>query len=103
MLEQELAFLRTIFEKNGYPTHVIDKFVKETVAKHSQENVSVGSDNPDVRWFVLRLPWLGNAGNRLKKEITAVITRCYAQVSPRVTFTSQHAFNGSAKDVLPTS
>ena len=103
MLEQELAFLRTIFVKNGYPTHVIDKFVKETVAKHSQENVSVGSDDPDVRWVVLRLPWLGNASNRLKKEITAVITRCYAQVSPRVTFTSQHAFNGRAKDVLPTS
>ena len=60
-------------------------------------------ENSEVRWIVLRLPWLGNASNRLKKEITAVITRGHAQVRPRVAFTSQHAFNGRTKDALPTS
>ena len=73
------------------------------IAKHSQENVNVESGDPVAHWVVLRLPWLGNASNSLRKDINAVVTRCFAQVRLRVVFSTKHAFGGRAKDALPTS
>ena len=65
--------------------------------------MNVESGDPVAHWVVLRLPWLGNASNSLRKDINAVVARGFTQVRLRVIFSTKHAFGGRAKDALPTS
>ena len=130
-LPDELAKLKTLFGKNGYPSHVVDRIIRETVLRTTErmeanrcceEKMSITNSfdpdddpepkppdpgeerkDPEPERAILRLPWLGNVSNQYRKQITAEVTSCYPGVKPIVVFSTRSAFNGRAKDVLPAT
>ena len=96
MLSQELDKLRNIFLDNGYPSLVIERAVKST----AQRKVMQEPDGREIKAF-LRLPWIGNKSNGLKKEVLNAIAHGFPKVKARIVFTTERAFSGRRKDVLP--
>ena len=59
------------------------------------------SDTETANYVVIHLPWIGNVSKNFKSEISAAILKACPTVTPVVSFTTRHAFNGVHKDVLP--
>ena len=59
------------------------------------------SDTETANYVVIRLPWIGNISKIFKTEISAAILKACPKVTPVVSFTTRHAFNGVHKDILP--
>ena len=49
----------------------------------------------------MHLPWIGTACNRFEKQIKSSVSHCFAQVEPRVIFTTKSLLPATRKDVLP--
>ena len=100
MLEAEVAKLMDIFVKNGYPAHIVDRTIRQvlqtssTVRDRKEEGQQCAS---------LRLPWIGHESIKFRREFHETVQRAFPGVKSRMTFTTQHAFSGKAKDVLPAT
>lgn len=101
-LKQELEALRMLFEKNGYPSGVVERTMQQTTDKHQRSEPAAESGHP-TDFVTLRLPWIGEISNRYRRRICETINSSFPQVKPRVVFTTTSAFRGRAKDVLPTT
>ena len=113
-LSDEVATLKELFSKNGYPSQVVEKAISEVVQRMSGRSEcseppppAEPPDPPDVvadrDRVILRLPWLGAVSNRYRKLAAQTMTGCFPLVRPLVVFTTRPAFNGRAKDILPTT
>ena len=131
-LKDEIANLEDLFSRNGYPSQVVDEVITEVLARHRTvaegkakdclahvgpvqnlervPNTLATQDHPpdppdpgEPDRAVLRLPWLGLACNRYKRLVKDAVVKCFPRVKPTIVFTTRPAFNGRAKDVLPTT
>ena len=104
MLPQEVVKLKTIFQENGYPTHIVDRVIKQTIYSPARTHglpTDSQADPPKEVYF--RLPWIGHQSTNFRKEITRAIDKGFFHVNTRVIFTTNRAFAGRAKDILPTT
>lgn len=99
-LSEELAKLKVIFADNGYPTHIIDRIIKQlTSSKVMLQQVS----DDEMKPVFIKLPWIGSSSTAFGIEIRQAIVKGFRQAQPRVIFTTTKAFSGRAKDVLPAT
>ena len=96
-LYDEVATLTRLFVDNGYPTHLVDRMIRITLKK----GVVLGTRVDDRHHVSLRLPWIGSKSVEFGKTIRGAIRSGFPPTSARVVFTTQHAFSGRGKDVLP--
>ena len=96
-LYDEVATLTRLFVDNGYPTHLVDRMIRITLKK----GVVLGTRVDDRHHVSLRLPWIGSKSVEFGKAIRGAIRSGFPTTSARVVFTTQHAFSGRGKDVLP--
>ena len=100
MLDLEISKLKSIFADNGYPSLVVDRVIRQALEQRSGDSKGNAEKltSPSV---TICLPWIGHSSTTLGKEIRQVITKGYPKVTPRTIFTTNKAFSGRAKDVLP--
>ena len=99
MLEAEVAKLTDIFVKNGYPAHIVDRTIRQVL----QTSSTVRNKEEGQQCASLKLPWIGHESVKLRREFHETVRRAFPGVKARMTFTTQHAFSGKAKDVLPAT
>ena len=58
-------------------------------------------EGPTHRNVTIRLPWIGRIGSSFGSEIRNTITKGFPEARPRVIFSTNRAFSGRQKDVLP--
>ena len=93
VVQEELATLRKILERNGHPGHVLDKWVTQ--------------DSPQRRVglrpcpLTLRVPWLGRKTERLIKGANDAVRLAYPAGEVRAVYSTNRAFR-LPKEGLPT-
>ena len=105
-LDVELNKLRGIFEQNGFPINVINTTFKKVAMSfhaHKENNDNQADSTRKKDPVVLRLPWLGRCSTDFKRDITHTVEKAYPSARMRVIFTSNAAFPGTVKDVLPVT
>ena len=98
-LHGELAKLREIFLDNGYPGYLVERIIK---APESRKAPSIAMNVP-LKPVIVTLPWIGRISSSFSHEIRTAITSGFAAAKPQVVFTTNKAFSGRQKDVLPTT
>ena len=102
-LPEELKKLKSIFISNGYPEHVVDRVVKATLERAALPEKCSNVNTTATEYVTIRLPWLGRVSSGFRRDINAAIVKGFSNTQPRVVFTTNKAFSGRAKDVLPTT
>ena len=93
VVQKELDTLRTILERNGYPGHVLDKWVTQDPPQRR-----VG---PRPCPLTLRVPWLGRKTERLIKRANDAVRLAYPAGEVRAVYSTNRAFR-LPKEGLPT-
>ena len=94
-LSGELEFLKQMFGKNGYPEHVVNRFV--TV------NSQAAKDAPSVDSLVfLRLPFTGCYSESIERSVRLAVGQAFPNVRLITVYNCPRAFT-MKKDVLPTT
>ena len=96
-LDAELAFLKEVFCKNGYPEH----FVTSCIKRKLDSGLNSPLNGPRKCPVYVRLPWKGELSEKIGKQVRSSISRCYLASSPRVIFTTKALLPSATKDVLP--
>ena len=91
-----MAKLRAILLKNGYPVHLVDWLIKNTV-----ERKQIEPGEEEARYVSIWLPWIANRSTEFCRSIKQAVQKAFTRTVPRVIFTTSPAFSGRAKDVLP--
>ena len=84
LIHNELEKLKSILVKNGYPIKVINKEIKLFLSKKLIQQEQKLLD--DKRKIYLLLPYIGKAGEDIKKKIEELVNQFYPQVNIRVMF-----------------
>ena len=100
MLEADVAKLTDIFVENGYPAHIVDRTIRQVLQTSSTVR---GKKEEGQQCPSLRLPWIGHESVKFRREFHETVRRAFPGVKSRMTFTTQHAFSGKAKDFLPAT
>ena len=100
-LDKELANLKDLFNKNGYPSRIVDKSINKAIESMKNPRQPALDCADDKHFVHVRLPWIGRRSAELGKEVQDTVRRSYPTTTPRVVFTTTRAFSGRAKDVLP--
>ena len=95
-LSDELSKIRRIFEDNGYPVSVIDKTIRQKLAKAKTDIFG-----PKKQAVYLKLPYKGCSSENLPKLIKSAVESTYYSVNVRVIFSTQKMLPSSQKDTLP--
>ena len=101
-LTAERECLKKIFLDNGYPEYLVQRFVEpksDTLDKPLQQV----EEGPTHRNITIRLPWIGRISSSFGSEIRSTITKGFPEARPRVIFSTNRAFSGRQKDVLPAT
>ena len=93
VVQEELATLRKILERNGYPGHILDKWVTQDPPQRR-----VG---PRPCPLTLRVPWLGRKTERLIKRANDAVRLAYSAGEVRAVYSTNRAFR-LPKEGLPT-
>ena len=91
----ELVTLKNLFLKNGYPLHVVERTICQTVQKTTERKTDMASSS-----VLIRLPWIGGLSIDFRRGFQRVVSCSFPTVNARVVFTTTHAFSGRLKDVL---
>ena len=94
-LDAELRTLRSIFLRNGYPGHVLDKYVTPIIP------VPDPFIGPKRCRVIIQLPWIGPQTQQLVKETNDAVRIAYFAVHVRAVYRTARAFP-LPKDKLPT-
>lgn len=94
-LESELQTLRSILLNNGYPGHIVDRYVTPTV---SNPDHFIG---PKPCPVILQLPWIGKKSDLLQRKANNAVRLAYFAVKVRAIFQTSKMFS-LPKDALPT-
>ena len=93
-LDEEIASLKSIFARNGYPQPIVDRVIGKTL----QPQIPV--IGVEFRPCYIRLPWVGQASLSFHKQIDGVTKSVAPWCSLVCSFTSRNAFATARKDVL---
>ena len=103
-LADEVTCLKNIFCDNGYPTHIVDRVIRQGLAKAANETPPAPVDGetevPKEIYMYIRLSWIGPHSTTFRREIRQAIDKEFSNVKTMVLFTTQRAFSGRVKDVL---
>ena len=99
-LPAEIVKLKVLFAENGYPAGLVDRTIKMVQLQRGTENRRVLAETSKDCCY-LRLPWIGPKSKEFREDIEGAIRTAFPTITPRVVFTTRHAFNGRVKDVLP--
>ena len=104
-LADEVTCLKNIFCDNGYPTHIVDRVIRQGLAKAVNETppALVDGETEVPKEIYIRLPWIGPHSTTFRREIRQAIDKGFSNVKTMVLFTTQRAFSGRVKDVLPVT
>ena len=94
VVDYELGALRSIFLRNGYPGHILDRLITRKVSE-------IRRFGPKPCPLVIRLPWLGNKTDRMVKRINDAVRLAYFATEVCAAFKTTRAFS-LPKDRLPT-
>lgn len=98
-LDSELENIRSIFQSNGYPDHII----KMTIDRKLKDFRKVKPFGPRKCPVYLHLPWIGKVSNRFEKQIKSSVSHCFSQVEPQIIFMTKSLMPATQKDVLPAT
>ena len=93
-LQDELEYLKTMFEANGYPSNVTKKYITEETTPTSEKPTD---DTPRI---VLRLPYVGEKCNIVRRVRTSV-RRTFGEINLVIVYNSRRALT-MKKEVLPS-
>ena len=93
IVQEELDTLRTILERNGYPGHILDKWVA-----HDPPQRRVG---PRLCPPALQVPWLGRKTEQLIKRANDAVRLAYPAGEVRAVYSTNRAVH-FPKEGLPT-
>lgn len=99
----ELVTLKNLFLKNGYPLHVVERTIQQTVQKTTEPKTTEPETDTVSSSVLIRLPWIGGPSVDFRREFQRVVSCGFPTVNARVVFTTTHAFSGRLKDVLPAT
>ncbi|MGL5708699.1 MAG: reverse transcriptase domain-containing protein [Aeromonas sp.] len=95
--QAEVEHLRSIFEKNGYPTSLIERLIQAPRSK--PKNPSVPKKN-----VYIAVPFKGDtAARHLKLKLSETVHKTFYAAHLRIFFTSTPIIRTSIKDILPKS
>ena len=100
-LDKELAKLKNLFNKNGYPSRIVDKSINKAIESMKNPRQPALECADDKHLVHVRLPSIERRSAELGKEVQDTVRRSYLTTTPQVVFTTTRAFSGRAKDVLP--
>ena len=92
---EETTKLKVIFEKNGYPTPIVERVIEQTLKCTSP------AEQAKLEKVYIRLPWLGANSAALANQICKVTKDVLPVCKPTCVFTTRRMFNTCKKDVLP--
>ena len=95
LLDVELYSLKTILRRNGYPGHVLEKYL---IPNALPDTPFIGPKRCPV---IIRLPWLGSRSANFEQKISKAVRQAYFAVEVRMIYQTSRAFS-LPKDVLPT-
>ena len=93
VIQKELDTLRSILQKNGYPGHVLQKWVTS-----SPPSRRIG---PRLCPLVVRLQWLGNQTDKIARRMNDAVRLAYYAANVRVVYHTTRAFS-LPKERIPT-
>ena len=83
MFIQEVVKLKTIFQENGYPTHIVDRVIKQTIYSPARTHgLPTASQADPPKEVYIRLPWLGHQSTNFRKEITRPMDKGFSMSTP---------------------
>ena len=94
VLAAELGTLRSILLRNGYPGHVLDRYL--TLNAPTRDRYIGPRPCP----IFIRLPWIGAKSEQFQKRTNDTIRLAYFAVEVRVVYSTTRAFS-LPKDELP--
>ena len=94
-LGNELQVLRSIFTRNGYPGHVLDKYQQLSPPS------SPSFIGPEHCPGIIRLPWVGSISTHLERKIRTSVRLAYFSVQVYAVYHKSRAFV-LPKDKLPS-
>ena len=100
-LSDEVAKLKEIFLKNGYPSQLVERLIKRTIERGKGPPVVTEAAQVDEHFVHIRLPWIGQRSTDFRRDLHHAVQRGFPSAVLRVIFTTARAFSGKAKDVLP--
>ena len=93
VVEEEFDVLRGILLKNGYPGHLLDKWI---TTDRTERRIG-----PQLCPLIVRLPWLGRGTKKLVRRINDAVRLAYFAGEVRAVYTTVRAFN-LPKERIPT-
>ena len=92
----ELCKLKSIFESNGYPVDILNRFINECPT-HAERHDQFGPKRCPI---YLSLPWKGPWSSSIAHSVSSKSKSVYYAVDVKCVFTTSRAFH-LKKDVLP--
>ena len=92
----ELAELKNIFHRNGYPPSIVDRVIHQALA---EKDCVLTVKRKQV---YLRLPWLGAVSASFRNRVRQATAKVAPWCEPIIHFGSRRMLTTSNKDILPT-
>ena len=96
-LSDETVKLKLIFEKNGYPTSIVERVIQQTLQAESDNSVLAEK----LEKVYIRLPWLGATSTVLGRRVCRITNETVPRCKPTCVFTTRRMLHTCKKDVLP--
>ena len=100
-IDQEIKYLITFFQRNGYPTNLIYTHVNRFISKLHQPTPSTPTVPKDKLY--VSLPYLGALSYHIRNQLNKLLTPAYPQLSIKYVFTNKQTIGSlfPHKDKIP--
>ena len=100
-INTEFTFLTTYFQQNGFPTHIIHKYIK--IFRSNIQNPKPAIHTAPKEKLYISLPYLGPFSYLTKKLLPKLLSHAYPQLDIQFVFTNKKTIGSlfSCKDKIP--
>ena len=98
-LDCEVSFITETLCNYGFPEDIVRSIIRDKIAHFHKTKLVSAQKRP----VYLRLPWLGDIGDRFPNQISARVRKCCFFSNLRVVFRTRTVLPSRQKDVLPTT
>ena len=78
----ELEYIKNFFTENGFPCRIVNSFIRSFLDSKYRCPIKT-SDVPKLKKYFV-LPYFGAESEKLKREITDLLSKCYPFLDPRM-------------------
>ena len=96
MLPEELKKIRSLFEDNGYPSHIVDSRIKKKISLMNEER----TQGPQKHAVYLKLPYMGIAAEKMIKDVRNTVEETFYSVNFRAVFQTTSLISINKKDSI---